>query len=149
MIILKTKWNLVKDKLDKVSEWAVEGLSEKQIAHNLGVSYSTFREYKTKYPALLTTLAESKEVADLEVENALYKRARGFSYMETKKVINTDGSVVITETVKEVPPDTTAATFWLRNRKAAEWKDKTELDMNTDITYTVIPCPRLEPKEDE
>lgn len=130
-----------------MSEWAVEGLSEKQIAHNLGIAYSTFIEYKAKYAALSAVLSESKEVADIEVENALYKRARGFSYAETKTVTNPDGSIVITEIVKQVPPDTTAATFWLKNRKPKDWRDKQLIDQNIDMVYTIIPNKILEPKE--
>ena len=90
----------VKDKLILVEGWARDGLTEEQIAHNLGISYSTLKEYKNKHSALLTALKRGKEVVDYEVENALYKAA-----------IN--GNV-------------TAMIFWLKNRRPDKWRDKRE-----------------------
>ena len=46
----------VKDKLILVEGWARDGLTEEQIARNLGISYSTFKDYKNKHSALLTAL---------------------------------------------------------------------------------------------
>ena len=42
----------VKDKLILVEGWARDGLTEEQIARNLGISYSTFKDYKNKHSAL-------------------------------------------------------------------------------------------------
>lgn len=86
MIILKTKWEDVQGKLSLIEGWARNGLSKKQMAHNLGIAYSTFREYKTKHSALSAVLKENKEVADIEVENALYRRARRFSSLRAHQV---------------------------------------------------------------
>ena len=58
-------------KLDLVEGWARDGLSDEQIAHNLGIAYSTLKSYKSDYEALSAALARGKEVVDLEVENAL------------------------------------------------------------------------------
>ena len=58
----------VKDKLILVEGWARDGLTEEQIARNLGISYSTFKDYKNKHSALLTALKKGKEVVDYEVE---------------------------------------------------------------------------------
>lgn len=55
---MKSKWDTnVKDKLILVEGWARNGLSEEQIAKNLGVAYSTFRDYKRKHPALSAVLS--------------------------------------------------------------------------------------------
>ena len=71
-MVAKSKWDThVKDKLVVVEGWARNGLTEKQIAHNLGVAYSTFRVYKEKYPALSAVLKKGREVIDFEVEGAL------------------------------------------------------------------------------
>lgn len=72
----------VEPRLTEVEGWARDGLIDKQIAHNLGVAYSTFREYVKKYPALSASLKKGKEVIDYEVENALLKRALGYKYDE-------------------------------------------------------------------
>ncbi|WP_276704266.1 transposase [Romboutsia ilealis] len=126
----RSKWDTnVKDKLVLVEGWARNGLTEQQIAKNLGVAYSTFRDYKTKYPALSAVLKKGREVIDFEVEGALIKRALGYSYVEeTKELVEDEmtGSAelkVIKTITKHVAPDVTAQIFWLKNRKPEEWKN--------------------------
>ena len=129
-MVAKSKWDThVKDKLVVVEGWARNGLTEKQIAHNLAVAYSTFRVYKEKYPALSAVLKKGREVIDFEVEGALIKRALGYSYVEvTKELVEdeTTGSAelkVVKTVTKQVAPDVTAQIFWLKNRKPNEWKN--------------------------
>lgn len=126
----KSKWDTnVKDKLILVEGWARNGLTEQQIAKNLGVAYSTFREYKKKYPALMAVLKKGKEVVDFEVEGALIKRALGYSYVEETKELVEDKDAgtaelkIVKSTTKHVAPDVTAQIFWLKNRKPEEWKN--------------------------
>lgn len=126
----KSKWDTnVKDKLILVEGWARNGLTEQQIAKNLGVAYSTFREYKKKYPALMAVLKKGKEVVDFEVEGALIKRALGYSYVEETKELVEDKDTgtaelkTVKSTTKYVAPDVTAQIFWLKNRKPEEWKN--------------------------
>ena len=115
----------VEPKLIVVEGWARDGLTDQQIAKNLGVAYSTFREYKKKYPAFSAVLKRGKEVVDYEVENALLKRALGFSYDEVTRERDTDGGLVISKVVKKlVVPDVGAAAFWLKNRRPEKWRDR-------------------------
>ena len=75
----KSKWEThVKDKLILVEGRARNGLTDEQIAKNLGIAYSTFREYKKKHSAISADLKKRKEVIDFEVENALLKRTLGY-----------------------------------------------------------------------
>lgn len=144
----ESKWNEVKEKLILVEAWARDGLIDEQIANNLGISPRTLYCYRNKYPQFLQALKRGKEAVDVEVENALLKRALGYKYTEVTRELNEAGQLVITkEVVKEVQPDTTAQIFWLKNRKRDVWRDKQEVDMNADVTYQVIPCSLLEPKE--
>lgn len=81
----KSKYDThVEPRLFEVECWARDGLIDEQIANNLGVAYSTFREYVKKYSALSAVLKRGKEVIDYEVENALLKRALGYEYREKK-----------------------------------------------------------------
>ncbi len=126
----------VEPKIFLVECWARDGLTDEQIAKNLGVGYSTFREYKSKHPALLAALKKGKEVIDFEVENALLKRALGYEFSEEKVEIeqNAKGTILsrkVVQTVKQIPPDVGAAAFWLKNRKPDKWRDK-PLDDNSD-----------------
>ena len=115
----------VKDKLILVEAWARNGLTDEQIAKNLGISKDTFYKYKREYTDFSDSLKRGKEVVDIEVENALLKRALGYKYDEVTKERNEDtGELEITKVItKEVQPDTTAQIFWLKNRLSDKWKN--------------------------
>lgn len=147
----KSKWEEIEGKLMLVEGWARNGLTDEQIAKNLGIAYSTFRVYVKKYSALSAALKRGKEVVDFEVENALLKRALGYEYEEVTKerilkkdekgvpLVNIHGvpiyEMVITKKVtKQVAPDTTAQIFWLKNRKPQDWRDKQEISHEGNIT---------------
>lgn len=137
----------VEPKLLLVEAWARDGLTEELTAAKLGVAYSTFRTYKEKYPALLAALKKGQEIADVEVENALFKRAIGYQYdevtREPRQVIDEDGQpkIEMIETkriTKEVQPDVTAQIFWLKNRRPEIWRDKKDVDANLQGGLTVL-----------
>lgn len=102
--------------------WARDGLTDEQIAHNMGISRKTLAEWKKKYSDIGDTLKKGKEIVDYQVENALLKKALGYMMKEQK--ILKDGEVVVVE--KEIPPDVTAQIFWLKNRRPDRWRDKVE-----------------------
>ena len=117
----------------KIEGWARDGLTDEQIAENMGICRDTLIEWKKKYSDISDTLKRGKEVVDRQVENALLKRALGYRYTETTKE-RIDGSFVVTKTVeKEVVPDTTAQIFWLKNRKPDVWRDKQNLQVEGSL----------------
>lgn len=123
---------LEKDKLILLEGWARDGLTDEQIAKNIGIATSTFYEWKKKELEFSKSLKKGKEVIDFEVENALLKKALGYTITLNKQKVTKDGDVVdITEEV-HVPPDTTAQIFWLKNRKPNNWKDRVETDEDKD-----------------
>lgn len=121
------------DKLILLEGWCRDGLSDEQIAHNMGISYSTLKEWKRKYPTISATLKKTKEVVDKEVENALYKSAMGYDYEEITEERRFDQAlgdyrmVVTKRCKKHMPPNTASIIFWLKNRKPEIWKDKQEI----------------------
>ena len=125
--------------LIKIEGWARDGLVDKQIAHNMGVTEQTLNIWKNKYPSLFESLKRGKEVIDRQVENALLKRALGYEYTEvTEEFVPELNRMKITKRVtKQVAPDTTAQIFWLKNRKPAEWRDKQELNLTGDTVINV------------
>lgn len=70
------------DKLLLIEDWARLGLTDEQIAENMGISRSTLNEWKKRFSAISDTLKKGKEVVDIQVENALLKRALGYEYIE-------------------------------------------------------------------
>lgn len=119
---------LEKDKLILLEGWARDGLTDEQIAKNIGISRASLYEWKKKEVDISDALKKGKEIVDFEVENALLKKALGYTITLNKQKVTKDGDVVdITEEV-HVPPDTTAQIFWLKNRKPNNWKDRVETD---------------------
>ena len=138
-------------------DYARQGLVDKQIAAKLGVSVATFYEYQLQHPEFLDALKEGKKPVDVEVENALLKRAKGFSYEEVHIEFKPKGEdeekakvKSLKKITKQVTPDTAACIIWLKNRRPTRWKDKHELDLgNVAITVlTAVPrSPKATPKK--
>lgn len=126
----KYEYWLTKEGLLLLEGWARDGLTDEQIAKNIGISRKTLIEWKQKYSDICDTLKKGKEVVDREVENALFKRARGFDYTEVTEERIYDRAtgeykMTITKSVrKHMAPDVAAVIFWLKNRKPAEWREK-------------------------
>lgn len=129
---------LTEEGLLKLEALARNGLTDEQIAYNIGIRRETLYAWKKDFPNISNALKRGKEVVDIQVENALLKRALGYSYVETtrEQVIDYDKTTgvpigshmeVTKEVTKEVVPDTTAQIFWLKNRKPEDWRDKRDV----------------------
>ncbi len=127
------------DGLLKVQGWARDGLSNEQIAHNMGITFQTLYKWQDKYSELREALKKGKEVVDREVENALLKRAMGYETVEEVEEPVEDketGEVqmrVTKRVKKQVAPDVTAQIFWLKNRKPAEFRDKHDVEFKGEL----------------
>lgn len=127
----KYEYWLSPDGLLRLEAYARDGLTDEQIAKNLDIVPSTLYEWKRQYSEISEALKRGKEVVDIQVENALLKRALGYEYTETKtEEYIVEGVPVerVTKTVKEVVPDTTAQIFWLKNRRPERWRDKQDIE---------------------
>lgn len=113
----------VKPHLKQIEEWVRSGATEKEICTALGVSLSTFSEYKRQFSELSRALRAGRQSVVLDIKAALYKRAMGFEY-EEKRGIKKGDKVVSTEIIRKYsPPDTTAAAMLLRNYDE-EYRDR-------------------------
>lgn len=124
---------LEKDKLILLEGWARDGLTDEQIAKNIGIATSTFYEWKKKELEFSESLKKGKEVIDFEVENALLKKALGYTITIKEEKLDKDGCVHTLEKDVHIPPDTTAQIFWLKNRQVKKWRDKVEIADNDAI----------------
>lgn len=117
---------LTKEGLLRLQGWARDGLTDEQIATNIGINVATLYDWKNKHAEISEALKEGKDAVDRQVENALLKSALGYKYDEVTKELRDDELVVTKVVHKEVQPNTTAQIFWLKNRKRAEWRDRVE-----------------------
>ena len=116
---------LQQDNLTMIEGWARQGLTNEQIAKNIGVNADTFYTWLKKYPEISESLKKGKAPVDFEVENALYKRAVGFDYEEIETIEEEVDGVFKTRvkrTLRTALPDTSAIIFWLKNRKPEQWR---------------------------
>ena len=77
----------------------------------------------------MTALKKGKEIADYEVENALFKRAIGYTVKEEIVEIMPNGDEKIKTIKKHIPGDVTAQIFWLKNRQRSKWRDKQDIEI--------------------
>lgn len=103
------------------------GATDQELADFFNVSVRTLYRWKNTYPEFCHALKAGKAPTDERVERSLLERAIGYERDEVDiRVVN--GEIVQTTIRKFYPPDTTAAIFWLKNRKPTEWRDKTEVE---------------------
>lgn len=131
----KSAWEtILEPRLEEIKGWCRDGYTDKQICEALTISQETFCKYKRLKPELAEALKINKQIADLTVENSLYKRAIGCKVTEiiedAEYIIGPDGTprptgrVKRRKIVKELPPDATSGIFWSKNRNPEKWRDK-------------------------
>ena len=121
--------------MTRIEGWAREGLTDAQIAAKMGIGTSTLYKYQVEHVEIVDALKRGKAPVDDEVENALLKRAKGGYEIKEKRIekwkdadgVEREHTVIIT---REVPADTTAQIFWLKNRRPDLWRDRHENDVN-------------------
>lgn len=98
------------------------GATDTDLADFFEVSVRTIANWQARHPDFVQALKSGKTEADDRVERSLYQKAVGYEY-DAVKIFQYEGSPVIVPYRERVPPDTTAAIFWLKNRRQQEWRD--------------------------
>ena len=142
------------DGLLLLSAWARDGLTDAQISKKMGIAPKTLWQWKTAHSSLGNALKNTKEVVDITVENALYKKTQGYTVqlIKTFKLRSADYDLVTGKKTREweelkegieeihVPADTMAQLAWLNNRKPEKWRrnagkeklDEKKFDLDKD-----------------
>lgn len=137
-----------------------KGLSNEQIAENLGISISSFYEYQAQYLEFSDAIKRGKQPLVIQLENALMKRAFGYDVTErtTEMKIDSEGNpqpAVVKNVIKHFAPDVGAIAFALKNKDPENWKDKHEfsgeIKSNTflEIINRSATVPNIEDETDE
>lgn len=107
------------------------GATDAQLADFFGVAISTVALWKVEHSAFSDALKVAKDEADSKVEQSLYRKALGFECDDVDiRVI--ENQIVQTPVRKLYPPDTTAAIFWLKNRKPEQWREAKAIELTGD-----------------
>ena len=120
------------------------GMDDNELAVFFGVSPDTISEWAKTHAAFSEARARAREWADAEVAESLYKRALGYSHPDSH-VSNYQGDITVTPLVRHYPPDTQAASWWLKNRRGDKWQDKQNIDHSGSVGLGVIAVPAKEP----
>ncbi len=98
------------------------GATDQEIADFFAVDVRSLYRWKTEHPEFCQALKSGKTEADERVERSLFARANGYEHDEVdiRVVAN---AIVQTPIRKYYPPDTTAAIFWLKNRRPEAWRE--------------------------
>lgn len=103
------------------------GATDAEMGDFFGVSEQTINAWKKAHPRFLEAITRGKTEADANVAQRLYQRAIGYEH-EDVYPSSYQGVVTLTPIHKYYPPDTPAASLWLRNRQPTKWRDKQEIE---------------------
>lgn len=130
-----TKW---KDEFCiQVEKLCKLGATDAEIADFFLIVESTLNEWKKKYPEFSESIKKGKLEADSHVAHSLYHRAIGYEHEDVDiRVVGKE--IVETPLIKHYPPDSTAAIFWLKNRRPDKWRDRQEIDQKTEHSGEIV-----------
>lgn len=141
----KSKIDRVRKNIDKIIKWKKIGLTDKQVARQLGISVATYYEYQKKYPDILEAIQTGREGYVAELKGHLQRLAEPHKLKTIRKYKRTDsktGNVTeyVEEIIKEVDPDVKAIEKLLNNldrENSVEWQTfdlkKEELELKKQI----------------
>ena len=104
--------------LEQVCGWARHGLSDKQIAKNIGVTVVAFYDWKKRFPEFAAAVDNAKSELRIELEKSMFDLATGKAFSEEIKTIldPITGTVTrIEKTRKQIPPNANLLTFLAKN----------------------------------
>src|SRR5437762_6739260 len=103
--------------------------TDEEIADFFGVVRQTVYDWRAAHTEFLDSITRVKIIADANVAERLYQRALGYSHEAVKIFMPAGASEpVYAPYTEHYPPDTQAASLWLRNRQPSKWRDKVEHD---------------------
>lgn len=124
---------LTEENLAKIERWKRHGLSNEQIAANMGICEATFYKWQEEHKEFSEAIKKGLEVIVCELENALIKRAKGYDVEEVVYLPEKGGGVTERRNTKHIPPDTTALIFALKNMDSSNWRDRKETALSGSV----------------
>lgn len=114
--------------IEDATKLAAAGATLAELAEHFDVALSTLKLWRVKHPEFGEAVRVAAANADEIVKRSLFERATGFTIIEKvpMKLKDAMGNerVEIHTIEKQIPPDTTAQIFWMKNRDKENWKDR-------------------------
>lgn len=123
----------IKPRFDEIRSWLINGASDDNIIHNLGIAKCTYYKYLSEKTEFTDLIKNGRIAIVAELRSALIKKAKGFDYTETKIIEREDpdtGEKVKTvETYnKKALPDVAAINLALKNYDPDNWSNDPQGD---------------------
>lgn len=120
------RW-LTREGLAQITNWAANGLTDEQLAANLGIHVSTIYEWRKKPECheITEAIKAGREMCLPNVENTFFRKAMGLEVVtETVEEFRGElrdgkpfnGTIVRRTVKKQLAPDTAALIFYLKNK---------------------------------
>jgi hypothetical protein len=124
--------------LQLIAGWRRNGVPLTTIAEeHIGVCRTTFWNWYRESEEMRKACSVAKDVCDMTVEDALYRRAVGYDYWEEVWDL-IEGELRLSRKLKKhMPPDTKAIMQWLYNRLPLVWRALQEPLQDTQYTETI------------
>lgn len=109
----------------QASKLAVLGATDQELADFFEVDVRTVYRWKHDHDEFCQALKVGKDIADERVERSLYQKAIGYEQDEVKIFMPANAPEPVFAPYRaKIAPDTTAAIFWLKNRRSQDWREK-------------------------
>lgn len=158
----REEWEKDEYRLTLLTLWRSQGKTEKSIAKQMGIQYSTLRKWKEESPAIAEALRAGTEDLAMQIASSMVKKAKGYDYTEKEIILKgksvkngtgiEDGKVVQQRSItKHSPPDVKAGEFLLKNFLPEKWRDKHDISVDGNIEKTdqvIIYLPELQSEEE-
>lgn len=103
------------------------GATNADLADAFDVTISTVYLWQATHQEFSDAIKAGKDLVDDFVERSLYLQAVGYAHddvdIRTISVGEGQSEIVMTPIRKQIPPNPTAAIFWLKNRRPDRWRD--------------------------
>lgn len=141
----KSKLDKIKKNIDKIIQWKKIGLTDKQIARQLGIAQSTLYEYKKKDKEFSEAIETGREGYIVELKGQLQRLAEPHKLRTIRRYKRVDPKTgkeleYVEEIIKDIDPDIRAIEKLLNNldrENSVEWQNleikKQELELKKQI----------------
>lgn len=130
------KW-IKPENVKLIEAWKRRGLTNEQVAKNIGIAAGTLYEWQKKYPEIAEALEKGRDSSLAEVENAAFKGALGYDYEEVRTYITIDKegnkTTKVDKVSKHQPPNSGLIIFILRNLGRPYWSNRPEEEAQFEL----------------
>jgi len=127
---------------EEVFKLCLLGAIDKEIAEFFNIRESTLNNWKKKHLKFMESMRAGKTEADTEVAKSLYESAIGFECEEEIAFKVKDGQhkekIDKITIKKQMPPDYRSISFWLRNRRPEQFREKVDVEHAGEVEIVRI-----------